>query len=432
MKKMENILGFIGIFLILYLGNTLLKTNILFFKLLVGTGLGYSLARAYTGFAGSVNRAYRTGSTKLMRTMMFMFFMTALLVTTFIFNADPASYNLWIKPINFGLILGGLFFGFGMSLSVCCASGVLTDLSQGFPRAFTTLIFFMIGVFVGFPIQQTADWVRKSWFISPTGLETMGGVFLPDLFKGDGTGGYIGAILLLGLLSAIVIFLSYYYEKKVRENDNFIGLEIEKKQAEKKKLDLESFKLFSAETYDYIFARPWSLKQGTIVIIAIFVLMMGITGYGWGASAPYGIWFGKLLMLFGVSAESIANFTHMSADAFELPFFQHSTSVQNFGIVVGAVIYLLTAGKFVDAFSNEWDISFKDVGIFALGGITMGLGTRFANGCNVGALYTPIANFSLSGWIFLAAMIVGGIISNRIFFDRPLTCRKDQDQQVNA
>ncbi len=432
MKKTEKVLGFIGILLILILGNNILKTNILFFRLLAGSGLGYTLARAYTGFAGSVNRAYRTGSTKLMRIMIFMFFMTALLVTAFLFNSDPASYNLWIKPINFGLILGGLFFGFGMSLSVCCASGVLTDLSQGFPRAFITLIFFMTGVFLGFPIQNTAAWVKKSWFISPTGLKTMGGVFLPDIFKGDGTGGYIGALLLFAFLGSIVIFLSYYYERKVRENNNYIGLEIEKIQEEKNEFNYNNFKLFSAETYNFVFIRPWSLKQGALVIMVIFTLMMGITGYGWGASAPYGIWMGKVLMFLGISSQAIANFTHMSADIFELPFFQHQTSVQNFGIVIGAIIYLLTAGKFVDAFSTEWDISFKDASIFALGGIMMGLGTRFANGCNVGALYTPIANFSLSGWVFLVSMIVGGIISNRIFFDRPLTSKKSQEQQISA
>jgi hypothetical protein len=43
----------------------------------------------------------------------------------------------------------------------------------------------------------------------------------------------------------------------------------------------------------------------------------------------------------------------------------------------------------------------------------MGLGTRFANGCNVGALYTPIANFSLSGWLFLIAMVAGGVLGSK-------------------
>ncbi len=432
MKKIENILGFLGILLVLILGSTLLKTDMLFFRLLIGVGLGYALARAYTGFAGSVNRAYRTGSTKLMRTLMFMFFISALITTGFLFNSDPTSYGLWINPINMGLILGGLFFGFGMSISVCCASGVLTDLSAGFPRAFVTLIFFGLGVFVGFPIQNTAGWVRNSWFITPTGVRINEGVFLPDLFKGDGFEGYLGALMLIALFCAIVTFISYYYEKKLKETNSFIGHEMEIQQEQSDGIDIKSFKLFSAETYKHIFVKPWTLKQGAIVITILYTLLMAVTRSGWGASTPYGIWMGKILMFFGFSADSIANFAKMSSDAFTLPFFQHAVSVQNFGIVVGAVIYLLTAGKFKESISTEWDITIKDVILFALGGFTMGLGTRFANGCNVGALYTPIANFSLSGWIFLISMTVGGIISNRVFYDRPLFRRDYSKKQIGV
>lgn len=52
--------------------------------------------------------------------------------------------------------------------------------------------------------------------------------------------------------------------------------------------------------------------------------------------------------------------------------------------------------------------------MLVIAGLAMGLGTRFANGCNVGALYTPIANFSLSGWIFLVFMVAGGVSGNRL------------------
>jgi uncharacterized protein len=48
-------------------------------------------------------------------------------------------------------------------------------------------------------------------------------------------------------------------------------------------------------------------------------------------------------------------------------------------------------------------MTFREGLVFALGGLSMGIGTRLANGCNVGALYTPIANFSLSGWISLCS-----------------------------
>lgn len=412
MRKIENILGFIGILLVIILGKTFLKTDALFFRILIGVGLGYALTRAYTGFAGSVNRAYNTGSTKLMRTMMFMFFITCVLTAAILFNAESKAYDLWINPINLGLILGGLLFGFGMAFSSCCASGVLTDLVTGLPRAFVTLIFFGLGVFVGFPIQNTASWVKKSWFSTPTGEELGGGVFLPDFFKWDGVKGYLGALILVGMFCSIVIAISYFYESRRKEKNTYIGHPMEKVQDMDEVFDSKDFRLFSTVTYNHIFVKPWTLKQGAIVISMLFTLLMGATKAGWGASTPYGIWFGKLLMTFGVSVDSISSFTKMAPKAFIQPFFEHPVSVQNFGILLGTVIYLLTAGKFKETFMSGMYIAKRDVMLFALGGITMGVGTRLANGCNVGALYTPIANFSLSGWIFLIFMVLGCIVGN--------------------
>ncbi|WP_252187539.1 YeeE/YedE family protein [Anaeromonas gelatinilytica] len=429
MKKLENIIGFISILLVLILGNLFLKTDMLFFRLLVGVGLGYTLMRAYTGFAGSVNRAYSTGSTKLIRTLMFMFFLTALATTAFLFKGDPASLGLWINPINFGLILGALLFGFGMTFSVCCASGVLTDLVTGLPRAFITLVFFSLGVFLGFPIQRTAGWVVNSWFSTSVGKETAGGVFIPDLFKWDGFEGYIGGLLLIGVFCMIVIFLSYRYERYRKENNTYIGHPMEKIQEEYESFDSKDYKLFSESTYFNLFVKPWTLKQGAIVITIIFILLMGVTGAGWGASTPYGIWFGKVLMFFGVSVETLVSFTKMTPSTFELPFFEHPVTVQNVGIIFGTMIYLLTAGKFKKSFFEEIHITKKDALLFALGGITMGLGTRFANGCNVGALYTPIANFSLSGWLFLIFMVVGGVVGN--ILSGKLSGKKEQELAEN-
>ena len=120
-----------------------LASNVLFIRLLFGLGLGYTLSRAYTGFAGSVNRAYNTGSTRLMRTLMLLFFLTALASTGYFFLADASQFDLWVNPINTGLILGGILFGFGMAFSSCCASGVLTDLVTALPRAVSLLFSFV-------------------------------------------------------------------------------------------------------------------------------------------------------------------------------------------------------------------------------------------------------------------------------------------------
>lgn len=414
MKKIERVLGIILILAALILGKNLLKSDMLFFRLLIGCGLGYTLTRAYMGFAGSVNRAYRTGSTKLMRTLMFMFFISCLVSVAFFFKQDVTVYKLWINPINLGLIIGGIMFGFGMAFSSCCASGVLTDLVTGLPRALTTLVFFGMGVFLGFPVQNTAEWVKKSWFTSPVGEKMAGGVFLPDLFKWDGVEGYLGALILTAIFCGIVVVISYNYENSRKKGKTFIGTPMEKVQDQLAVTVADDYSVLSDNSYDRIFVKPWTMKQGAIVITILFAILMGVTKSGWGASTPYGIWFGKILMVFGVSPESLAAFAKMKPDGFIQPFFQNAVSVQNFGIVVGTSIYLLTAGIFKKTFFEEMNITFREILLYALGGLSMGFGTRLSNGCNVGALYTPIANFSLSGWVFLAVMVVGGILGNKL------------------
>lgn len=91
----------------------------LFLRLtIIGLALGYSLTRAYTGFAGSVNRAYRGGSTRLMQAMVTMFFITSVFVGGLLYSNDPKTFDLWINPINLGLLLGGIIFGIGMSFLI--------------------------------------------------------------------------------------------------------------------------------------------------------------------------------------------------------------------------------------------------------------------------------------------------------------------------
>lgn len=416
MKKTEPFLGWIILIAAVILGGTLLASDMLFFRLLVGLGFGYTLARAFTGFAGSVNRAVRSGSAKLMRTMMFMFFITALLTTAFLLKAeDITTFGLWINPINLGLLLGAMLFGFGMSFSSCCATGTMTDLVTGLPRALITLIFFGIGVFIGFPIQKGSSIARAAWLTSETGELFSKGVFFPDLFKWDGMGGYLGALLLTALLGSLVVFLTYAYEKKRKAANRYTGVPSEIDQDKPEELNLSEYKLLSATTYQRYFAKAWTLKQGAVILSILFTLLMGVTKAGWGASTPYGLWIGKVLMLFGVSAEDLATFTKMPEASFTTPFFEHGVSVQNFGIIVGTLIFMLTAGLFSKFFKAELKIHAAEALMFAVGGLTMGFGTRLANGCNVGALYTPIANFSLSGWIFFVFMVVGGVIGNQVF-----------------
>ncbi|MFD1430347.1 YeeE/YedE family protein [Lacticaseibacillus mingshuiensis] len=415
MKHLDCIAGFVLLAVLLIGGPFALATNMLYIRLLLGLALGYILSRSYTGFAGSVNRAYKTGSTSLMRTMMFMFVITAIANMAFLVLApDIKAYDLWINPINLGLLLGGLLFGLGMSFSSCCASGVLTDLATDAPRAGVTLIFFCLGVFVGFPVQATASWVKDSWFTSSTGAKFANGVFMPDWFKWDGLNGYLGAIILTIIFAGIVVWLSYRYEKMRRNNKTYVGVPSERVQENAPKQDIAEFAVGSEKNYYALFVKPWTLKQGAIGMMMVFVLLMGLTKSGWGASTPYGFWFGKVLNLVGVSADSLANFTHQAPAVFSNPWLSNPVTVQNFGIFLGAVFFILSSGLFKETMGAIPRLTGKSTVMYIIGGFTMGFGTRLANGCNVGALYSPIAEFSLSGWIFLIVLVLGAIGGNRI------------------
>ena len=68
MKKIENILAFVISLIVLSSGMFIPSNDShLFFRLLVGVALGYALSRGDVGFAGSINRFYKYGSTKLMQ-----------------------------------------------------------------------------------------------------------------------------------------------------------------------------------------------------------------------------------------------------------------------------------------------------------------------------------------------------------------------------
>ena len=382
---MKNTQKRLGLFLLVFAvttGYLNLANSGLFFRLIIGLSFGYALVWAGMGFAGGVNKLTRLGSAQLAKALMLMFIITAILNTAILYNSTN-DYNLGIFPINFGLIIGGLMFGFGMALSSCCATGSLTDLASGFSRAAVTIFFFAMGVFLGFSTQNTASWLKTSWLSSETGAYFKGGVFLPDLFTFDGFNGYLGATALSIIFALIVVKFATNYEKNITKSETTKAL-------------------------------PFRMKISVTIISILFVVLLYNTGKGWSATTTFGLWFANIIMLFGVSAQEISEFTHKSVEFFNTSIFENSTSVQNFGIILGSVFTLMFSSTFDSKFIAGLEITLKGFVTFAVGGFVMGFGTRLSNGCNVGALYTPIAEFSLSGWVYLVVVVIGGLAGNYV------------------
>ena len=401
-QKIEATVAFALIAVVLILSVTgVLTSTVVIAKTLIGMGLGYALTRGDYGFAGLSNRTCRTGSTKLIRALMLMFVISAVIVGALLIGGVITVTNLWVNPISWGLIFGGLLFGIGMAFSSCCATGVCQDVPIGFSRALITLLFFGIGVFLGFPLM-------KSGFVQNTLFNTVSdanGVWMADWFAWDGTNGIIGGILITVLFAALVGTLAKWYEKKIAKN--FPTVE-----------PVETEKEVETTVWNRFFVKKWSLTQTALVIAVLFGMLYAVASAGWGASTVYGQWFGAILHnLFGVSSQALSDFTNgvQSAANFESKLFSNASWMQNIGIILGAFVGLLLSGKFSATFKAGLKIKPLEILLFAAGGLLLGFGTRLSMGCNVGALYTPIANFSLAGWIYFFVLFAGGYIGNKIW-----------------
>ncbi len=397
-QLIEAIVGFAVIALVLVLGFAgAFASGTVFVKCLIGLGFGYALTRGDFGFAGLSNRACRTGSTKLLRSLLVMFVISAMIVGAFIVGGSNPS--LWVNPISWGLLFGGILFGIGMAFSSCCATGVLQDVPLGFSRALITLVFFGIGVFLGFPLMSSG-FVRNSLFTSGGAYN---GVFMVDWFSNGGTNmaaGVVGALIVTIIFAVLVGLLAKWYQKRVAKN--FPAQEVEVVEAKE------------VSVWNRFFVKKWSMTQTAITIALLFGLLYAVTNTGWGASTVYGNWFGTILVKFGADSANLAAWTGRPEASFTTALFSSAGYMQNIGIIVGAFVGLLLSGKFVDIFKAGLKIKPLEILLFAAGGLLLGFGTRLSLGCNVGALYTPITNFSLAGWFYFFFLFAGGWIGNKI------------------
>lgn len=78
----------------------------------------------------------------------------------------------------------------------------------------------------------------------------------------------------------------------------------------------------------------------------------------------------------------------------------------SFGLILGASVLALTNREF------KWKFPSRELFVYALvGGTIMGIGSRIALGCNIGAFYTRAAFGNPGGWIFFIGMGLGALIS---------------------
>jgi uncharacterized protein len=156
----------------------------------------------------------------------------------------------------------------------------------------------------------------------------------------------------------------------------------------------------------------WPLFAAAIILAVLNALTLMVRGTPWGITSGFALWGGKFLMAIGVDVTTWGYFSGDKGAALTKTVLADSTSVMNFGIMLGAFISAAAQGTFKPQRIKP-GIAFAAI----IGGLMMGYGARLAFGCNIGAYFGGIASFSLHGWVWMVMAMLGTSVA---LFLRPL------------
>lgn len=155
----------------------------------------------------------------------------------------------------------------------------------------------------------------------------------------------------------------------------------------------------------------WPYLTGAILLSVFQIVTLATTGNPWGVSGVLANWGAWLFEAVGGNVDKWYYFSSEGAQrTLDGGLLNHSGSIRNIGIIFGALLAVLLAGGFkIKKLKSK-----KQVIAAILGGLLMGYGARIGFGCNIGALYSGIASFSLSGWVFGIFIFLGAIVGSKL------------------
>jgi uncharacterized membrane protein YedE/YeeE len=349
----------------------------------LGAALGLVLFHAAFGFASTWRAFLADGRGAGLRAQMLM-----LALATAIFLPVLAQGTLFGQPVGgalapFGtsVLVGAFLFGIGMQLGGGCASGTLYTVGGGSGRMVVTLIFFIAGSLLG-----TA---HMPWWNGTPNLGTIS--LVTKLGVSGAMAAQLGAFALIALATIVV--------ERRRHG----------------RLDHGGAGLAGAGGGTGFAARlwrgPWPLLIGGVALALLNVVTLALAGHPWTVSFGYALWGAKVAGALGADVAAWDFWTWpYPRQALAGSVFAETTSVMNFGIVVGAFLAAGLAGKFGPLRRLDWG----SLTAAAMGGMLMGYGARLAFGCNVGAYFSGIASGSLHGWLWFLAALAGTYIGTAL------------------
>jgi hypothetical protein len=387
------------------------------FSLLIGAALGVTFARGRFCFfcilRDWIEKRDSTGMFAILAALAVGGIGYAVVFGAFLPNAFSGRLppDAHIGPVSWVLLVAGLAFGVGMSLSGACISGHLYRLGEGYSRAPFALVGAAVGFGLGFFTWQS---------VYLGAIRSAPVAWLPATF------GYGGALALhLAVLVIFGIILLRYLPSSKNLSTNLTPHEshttgsltpLRARRGDGGEVNLgnstsdtdESERLTLASLASTVFRQRWNpLVTGAIVGLLGMVAYLRVEPLG--VTSQLGSLSRTALDNAGLLADRLNGLDTFAGCATQVV----QTITENGWLIGGLVL-----GSFaVSLLANRFQISaltFKSALTALGGGVLMGWGSMLALGCTVGTLLSGISAFALSGWVFAAAVIIGVWASLRL------------------
>ncbi len=346
----------------------------------IGGALGVTLYHAMFGFTSAWRALIADARGESVRAQMLM-----LALATVVFIPVLNAGTLFgqpvagaIAPVGTSVAVGAFIFGIGMQLGGGCASGTLFTVGGGSVRMAVTLAAFIAGSVIA---TAHAPWWQglPGWRAIALGREL---------------GTWPALALQLAALAAIAGATMLWERRRHGRLARRAGA--------------------SFHGWRRFVRGPWPLVWGAAALAGLNIATLAVAGHAWSITFGLGLWGAKIATALGVDVAAWEFWTWpYPARALNASVLADTTSVMNFGILVGALLAAGLAGKFAPGLR----IPLRSLIAAVIGGLLLGYGARLAYGCNIGAFFSGVASGSVHGWLWLAAGLAGNWAGVRL---RPL------------
>jgi len=344
---------------------------------LVGAGLGISLYHASFGFTRAWRWFVADRRGDGLRAQMLILALGVVLFFPLLAQGTFLGHPLrgLVNPVGLSVVLGAFLFGIGMQLGGGCASGTLFAVGGGRTRMVITLLFFIVG--------STIATTHSGWWSSLPHFAPF------SLVKAWG----LWPALIANLVVFALIAWGVTWAEKKRHGHLVARASLTTEPAT-------------------LLRGPWPLIWGGVALVLLNLATLLLAGRPWGITSAFALWGTKFVAATGLADPSTWTFWQKPALAHSLvvPFWNDVTSVQDIGIIIGALAAASAAGKFAPVTK----IPPRQIIASIIGGLLLGYGSRLAYGCNIGAYFSGIISGSLHGWLWLVCAYAGSALGVRL------------------